>query len=64
MVGDYITNIIAGQLNPLKALAAVLLNSFGLTKKPSNEPKVPKITPVYYPNRRPPKVATNLSLIK
>ena len=50
--------------NPLKALAAVSDNHFGITKKLSKDPTVPEMTPVSYPNNKPPKVATNVSLIK
>ena len=50
--------------NPLNALAAPSDNPLGVTKKLSKEPTVPEITPVSYPNKSPPKVATNVSLIK
>ena len=49
---------------PLKALAAVSDNPFGIPKKLSKDPTVPEITPVSYPNKSPPKVATNVILIK
>ena len=48
-------------MNPLKALAAVSDNPFGITKKLSKEPTVPEMTPVSYPKSSPPKVATNVS---
>ncbi|GAK98050.1 hypothetical protein JCM19294_1672 [Nonlabens tegetincola] len=46
---------------PLNAFAEFSDKPFGITKKLSKDPTVPDITPVSYPNNKPPKVATKVS---